>query len=88
MAVTVKNRPPIGPPNGVRRKASFRTRTAPDSVMRIIEQAKENPMSAGELAAENARLMAYGAGQAKKAGIKERDILRVIHEARSRPRTS
>jgi len=56
--------------------------------MQIIEEAKTNPMTARELAAENARLMAYGARQAKKAGIKERDVPRVIHESRSRQRSS
>jgi len=59
-----------------------------DTVMRLIKEAKKNPMSRAELRAENARLMAYGARQAKKAGIKERDIVRVIHESRSRRRSS
>jgi bifunctional DNA-binding transcriptional regulator/antitoxin component of YhaV-PrlF toxin-antitoxin module len=57
-------------------------------VTKIIEDAKRNPMTRAELRAENAKLMAYGARQAKKAGIKERDILRVIHESRTRRRTS
>ena len=57
-------------------------------VTKIIEDAKRNPMTRAELRAENAKLMAYGARQAKKAGIKERDIPRVIHESRSRRRTS
>jgi hypothetical protein len=51
--------------------------------MRIIEEAKANPMTARELAAENSRLMANGALQAL-VGIKERDIPRVIHDFRSR----
>ena len=59
-----------------------------DTVMRLIKEAKKNPMSPAELRAENARLMAYGGRQAKKAGIKERDIVRVIHESRSRRRSS
>jgi bifunctional DNA-binding transcriptional regulator/antitoxin component of YhaV-PrlF toxin-antitoxin module len=58
------------------------------TVTQIIEQAKRNPMSSAEFRAENARLLAYGARQAKKVGIKERDITRVIHESRSRRRTS
>jgi hypothetical protein len=41
-------------------------------------------MTARELATKNARLMAYGAKQAKKAGIKEPDVPRVIHDSRSR----
>jgi hypothetical protein len=57
-------------------------------VTKIIEDAKRNPMTRAELRAENAKLMAYGARQAKKAGIKERDIPRVIHESRTRRRTS
>jgi bifunctional DNA-binding transcriptional regulator/antitoxin component of YhaV-PrlF toxin-antitoxin module len=57
-------------------------------VTQIIEDAKRNPMTRTELRAENAKLMAYGARQATKAGIKERDIPRVIHESRTRRRTS
>lgn len=60
----------------------------PEKVMQIIEEAKKNPVSRRELAALNTRLMAYGARQAKKAGIKERDVTRVIHESRSRRSTS
>ena len=55
-----------------------------EAVTQIIEDARKNPMSPRKLAAEDARLMAYGARQAKKAGIKEGDIPRVIHESRSR----
>jgi len=87
MPVTVNT--PIA--SAVRRKAGPPTppagRQAPDLVMQIIKEAKKNPMTAEELAAENARLMSYGARQAQKAGIKERDIPRVIHESRSRHRT-
>jgi bifunctional DNA-binding transcriptional regulator/antitoxin component of YhaV-PrlF toxin-antitoxin module len=60
----------------------------PKMVTQIVEDVKKNPMSRAELRAENARLMAYGAQQTKKAVIKERDIPRVIHESRSRRRTS
>jgi hypothetical protein len=88
MAVTVKNKRPIVVPDTVRRKAGRPPPPAgndgSDLVMQIIEEAKRNPMTAKELAAENARLMAYGARQAKKAGIKERDVPRVIHDSRSR----
>jgi hypothetical protein len=59
-----------------------------DLVMQIIEEVKKNPMTARELALENARLMAYGARQANKAGIKERGVPCVIHESRSRQRSS
>jgi bifunctional DNA-binding transcriptional regulator/antitoxin component of YhaV-PrlF toxin-antitoxin module len=88
MAVTVKNKRPIVVPDAVRRKAGLRTRSASDFVMQIIEEAKKNPMTAKELAAEKSRLMAYGARQAQRAGIKERDIPRVIHDSRSRRRAS
>jgi metal-responsive CopG/Arc/MetJ family transcriptional regulator len=59
-----------------------------DLVMRLIADAKQNPLSDEDLRAENARLMAYGARQAKKAGIKERDIPSRIHASRSRRRAS
>jgi bifunctional DNA-binding transcriptional regulator/antitoxin component of YhaV-PrlF toxin-antitoxin module len=59
-----------------------------ETVMRLVKDAKKNPMTRAEIRAENARLMAYGARQAKKVGIKERDIPRVIHESRSRRRSS
>jgi bifunctional DNA-binding transcriptional regulator/antitoxin component of YhaV-PrlF toxin-antitoxin module len=59
----------------------------PKMVTQIIERTKKNPMSGAKLRAENAALMAYGARQAKKVGMKERDIPRVIHESRSRSRT-
>jgi bifunctional DNA-binding transcriptional regulator/antitoxin component of YhaV-PrlF toxin-antitoxin module len=61
---------------------------SPKAINRIMDEAKRNPMSRAELLAENAKLLAYGARQAKKAGIDERDIPRVIHESRSRRRTS
>jgi hypothetical protein len=56
--------------------------------MRIIQDAKENPRSRRQGAALDAELMAYGAKQTKKLGIKERDIPRLIHESRARRRTS
>ena len=61
---------------------------SPRTVTQIIEEAKKHPMSPAELRAESERLMKYGARQAKKVGIKERDIPRVIQESRSRRRTS
>jgi hypothetical protein len=95
MAVTVKNKKPIVVPDAVGRKAGLRSGDqiagndySPERVMQIIEEAKKNPVSRRELAALNTRLMAYGARQAKKAGIKERDVTRVIHEFRSRRSTS
>jgi hypothetical protein len=86
MAVTIKNKRAVGLPDAIRRNSGPpnppAAREASDLVMQIIEGAKKYPMSTGELATENARLMAYGAKQAKKAGIKERDIPRVIHDSR------
>ena len=53
-------------------------------VMRIIGEAKKNPMTPGELQAESEDLAVYGAHQAKKLGIKESDVVRLIHESRAR----
>ena len=58
-----------------------------ETVMRIIDEVKKKPMSARELGVLDAELRAYGAKQAKKAGIKERDIPRLVHEFRARRRT-
>src|SRR5260370_42366711 len=58
-----------------------------ETVMRIVNEEKKHPMSARQAAALDAELMAYGAKQAKKLGIKERDIPRLIHESRARRRT-
>jgi metal-responsive CopG/Arc/MetJ family transcriptional regulator len=49
------------------------------------EQAK-NPMSVGDMLAEDERLARYGAQQAKKAGIKPKDVNRAIHEYRKERR--
>lgn len=59
-----------------------------ETVTRIIKDAKKSPSSRRELAALDAELAAYGAKQAKKVGIKERDIVQVIHESRARRRAS
>jgi len=82
MAANVKNKRPVVAPDPVRRKAggppARASNDGSDLVMQIIEEVKRNPMTAKELAAENSRLMAYGARQLKKAGINERDIPRVM----------
>lgn len=57
------------------------------TIMRIIDDAKRHPMSQAEAEALDAELRAFGAKQAKKLGIKERDIVRIIHESRARRRT-
>jgi hypothetical protein len=59
-----------------------------ETVTRIIKEVKESPMNRQQLAALDAQLTAYGAKQAKKVRIKERDIPRIIHESRARCRAS
>ncbi len=54
------------------------------SIVRIIADAKSNPLSPKDLAAEDRRLMKIGAAHAKKAGNKERDAVRLVHESRAR----
>src|SRR3954463_574870 len=46
-----------------------------DRIEEIIADAKRNPMTPEEAEAEFRRLSTYGASQAKKLGIKERDIV-------------
>ena len=52
-------------------------------VTRIMEEAKKNPLTPEELEAEYQDLAAYGERQAKKLGVKERDVVRLIHEFRA-----
>ena len=53
---------------------------------KVIAEAKaeqlQEPMNAEEMLAENERLTRYGTQQAKKLGIKPKDINRIIHEHR------
>jgi hypothetical protein len=55
-------------------------------VMNVIREAKaeeaQNPMSARAMIAEDEQLARYGAKQAKKLGVKPKDVNRVIHEYR------
>src|SRR5207253_3088330 len=57
-------------------------------VMQVIREAQEeertNPMTTEQLLAEEKRLARYGARQAKKLGIKQKDIDRIIHESRAK----
>ena len=55
---------------------------------RTIGEAKRNPLAPEEIIAEDKRLAAYGAHQAKKLGFKERDTVRMIHESRARRNAS
>ncbi len=61
-------------------------------VMELIREAQEeqekNPMTPEELVKELKELARYGAQQAKKLGIKPKDVNRIIHESRKRWRTS
>jgi Arc/MetJ-type ribon-helix-helix transcriptional regulator len=68
-------------------------RTQPDRgdlpwIDRIIGEAKRNPLAPEEIIAEDKRLAAYGARQAKRLGFKERDTVRMIHESRARRNAS
>jgi hypothetical protein len=59
-----------------------------ERIMEIIEDAKRNPMTPEEAEAEFRELARYGAAQAKKLGIQERDIPDIIHRFRARNRAS
>jgi hypothetical protein len=54
------------------------------SIARAVAAAKRNPLSPEDLIAEDRRLAAYGARQAKKLGFKEEDAVRLVHESRKR----
>ncbi len=100
MTVTLKSKKPLVVPDAVRRQAGLRIGDRIEfqvsgrviniipKLPQIIANVKKNPMSRAELRAENARLLAYGARQAKKAGIKESDIPSAIHAFRSRRQSS
>jgi metal-responsive CopG/Arc/MetJ family transcriptional regulator len=55
-------------------------------IMNLIEEAKaeqaKNPMSVEAMLSEDDRLARYGAAQAKKLGLKPKDVNRIIHEHR------
>lgn len=78
MAVTLKSRVP---------KVGSKEHPS-NTIEQIIKDAQQHPTSPRALAALNAQLMAYGARQAKKAGVKEGDVTRLIHAFRSRRRSS
>ena len=58
-----------------------------ETVMRIIREQERRPMRPAEAAKLDAEIRAYGAERAKKLDLKERDIVRIIHESRARRRT-
>jgi metal-responsive CopG/Arc/MetJ family transcriptional regulator len=59
-----------------------------DWVLKLIREAKEeqekNPLTPEQIEEELEELGRYGARQAKKLGIKPRDVNRIIYEARKR----
>jgi len=58
-----------------------------ETVMKIVNEEKKHPMSAEQAAALEKDLTAFALEHAKKVGIKERDIPRIVHESRARRRT-
>ena len=54
----------------------------------ILEDAKRNPMTPKQAAAADRELMKVGATAAKRLGIKERDIVDIIHRSRARRRAA
>ena len=69
-----------------RRYRQQRERDEERWVTNLIQEAKteqaQNPMTAEEMLRESERLAQYGARQAKKLGIKPKDVNRIIHEHR------
>jgi len=71
----------------------YRTQREQDEeawVSKLIQEAQEEerlrPLTPEELRKEDARLARYGEQQAKKLGIKPKDLTRVIHEHRTQRR--
>ena len=71
-----------------RRYRDQRERDEDRWILGIIEGAKaeqeKNPSSTEDTLKESDRLSRYGARQAKKLGIKPKDIDRIVHEHRAR----
>jgi metal-responsive CopG/Arc/MetJ family transcriptional regulator len=69
-----------------RRYRAQRDRDEERWILNVIAEAKaeqaKNPKSMEELLAEDERLVRYGQQQAKKLGIKPKDVSRLIHEYR------
>jgi hypothetical protein len=58
-------------------------------MMDLFAEAKENPMTAEELAALNTELAAYGAKRTKETGLEhltDDDMQNIIHEHRAKQR--
>lgn len=73
-----------------RRYRQQRDRDEERWVSRVIEEAKaeqaKSPMSTEEMFKESDRLSRYGARQAKRLGLKPKDVNRLIHEYRKAQR--
>jgi AbrB family looped-hinge helix DNA binding protein len=57
-----------------------------EKITELLEEAKKNLMTPREFAAMDREIKAYGARQAKKTGIKEEDVPRIVREFRARNR--
>jgi metal-responsive CopG/Arc/MetJ family transcriptional regulator len=68
------------------RYRALRERDEERWIAKLIEESKaeeaRRPMSVKELRAEDERLSRYGARQAKKLGIKPKDVDRLVHDHR------
>ncbi len=75
-----------------RRYRQHRDRDEERWINQIIEEAKaeqtKTPKSTKELIEEDERLLRYGERQAKKLGIRARDVNRIVHEHRKSKTTS
>ncbi len=73
-----------------RRYRADRDREEECWVMRIVEEAKaeqaKNPLSVEDILSESERISRYGASQARKLGIKPKDVNRIVHEYRQSQR--
>ena len=73
-----------------RRYRQQRDRDEQRWIMNIVAEAKaeqaQNPMSVTEMLKESERLARYGARQARKLGIKSKDVTRIIHDYRKEAR--
>jgi len=71
-----------------RRYRDRRDRDEARWIMGIIEEARaeqeKNPISIEDMLKESDRLSRYGARQARKLGIKPKDIDRIVHDYRAR----
>lgn len=67
-------------------RAQVEDRWLEELIREVREEETQQPMSQEELLTEEATLARYGARQAKKLGIKARDITRIIDESRQRRR--